>query len=110
MDLGAIGHGLKVLDISTAELARENISEIDDKMDTLNTGRAQMAASQNQLQSALSTATESLSAVTAASSRILDADFAQESARMTANSIRMQAGAAALGQANVMSQSVMSLI
>jgi flagellin len=48
--------------------------------------------------------------LTSARSRIQDADFAQETAKLTRNQILQQAGVAMLGQANQLPQQVLSLL
>ena len=110
MDLKAIGTTLKTVDVSTEGGARIGLKQIDINMDALNQGRASMGAAHTRLESALNTASESLSSITAATSRIADTDYAHETAQMAANQVKMSAGAAALGQAQSMSASVMSLI
>jgi flagellin len=64
----------------------------------------------NRLESAMANATAEVEALRSASSRISDADFARETAHMTALQVRSQAGVSALTQAKGMSSSVISLI
>jgi len=83
---------------------------MDAALNAINTGRANMGAIQNRFTSVvanLSTTSENLSA---ARSRIQDADFAKESAQLSRNQILQQAGTAMLAQANQSSQGVLSLL
>ncbi len=72
--------------------------------------RAQLGAVQNRLESTISNLTTVAENATSARSRILDADFAQESANLAKNQILQQAGTAILAQANSSSQNVLSLL
>jgi len=76
----------------------------------VNTGRANLGAIQNRFTSvvaSLNTASENLSA---SRSRILDADFAAETAALTRAQILQQAGTAILAQANAVPQNVLQLL
>jgi len=110
MDLRAVGNALTTVNLSSSAAAASSIETLDTALDTVNSGRSSMGAAYNRLESAMANASESMLALTSAKSRIMDTDYAGESAAMTANQIKMQASAAALGQANSMSNSVMSLI
>ena len=110
MDLKTIATAMKSIDLASSSNARAGLKAIDTQMDELNTGRASMGANYNRMESALANASENLLAITASASRISDTDYAHESAQLTAHQIRISAGAAALGQANQMAVSVMSLI
>ena len=102
--------GFATLDISTAAGADNALKAMDAALDAINTGRANMGAVQNRFTSVvanLSTTSENLSA---ARSRIQDADFAKETAELTRTQILNQAGTAMLAQANQAPQSVLSLL
>lgn len=103
-------NGIDDIDISTAEGAQTAIKRVDSALTSVNTTRASLGAIQNRLEStinSLSTASENLSA---ARSRILDADFASETAALTRGQILQQAGTAILAQANALPQNVLSLL
>lgn len=107
---GTTQTGFGSLDISTVEGADNAMRAMDAALDAINTGRANMGAVQNRFTSVvanLSTTSENLSA---ARSRIQDADFAKESAQLSRNQILQQAGTAMLAQANQSSQGVLSLL
>jgi flagellin len=76
----------------------------------VNSARADMGAVQNRFSSVvanLQTTSENLSS---SRSRILDADFAKETAELTRTQILQQAGTAMLAQANAAPQNVLSLL
>ncbi len=107
---GSAQTGFATLDISTVGGADNALKAMDAALDAINTGRANMGAVQNRFTSVvanLSTTSENLSA---ARSRIQDADFAKESAQLSRNQILQQAGTAMLAQANQSTQGVLSLL
>lgn len=110
MNLKTIATAMTSVNLTSSTNARAGLAAIDAQMDELNTGRAAMGATHNRMESALANASENLLAISASESRISDTDIAHESAQLTAHQIRLSAGAAALGQANQMAVSVMSLI
>jgi flagellin len=65
---------------------------------------------QNRLQSTINNLAVNEENMTAANSRIRDADLAEEVSEMTKNNILMQAGISVLGQANNSAQSVLKLL
>ncbi|MEP7296994.1 MAG: flagellin [Burkholderiales bacterium] len=96
--------------LTTAALATAAITAIDAKLDTINTDRATYGASMNRLaftSSNLQIASENQSA---ARSRIMDADFASETANLSRANILQQAGNAMVAQANQLPQQVMTLL
>jgi len=101
---------LNTVDISTVQGANDAIAVLDGALSQVNTIRADLGAIQNRFEStisSLSTTTENLSA---ARSRILDTDFAAETASMTRSTILQQAGISILSQANSLPQQVLSLL
>ena len=97
-------------DISSVSGANAAIVSVDAALDTINSSRAQLGAIQSRFDtvvSALSTTSENLSA---ARSRIQDADFAAETAALTKTQILQQAGISILSQANSQPQLVLSLL
>lgn len=98
------------VDISTFAGANNAIDVIDGALDMVNSVRAKLGASQNRFEftiNALSGAVENLSS---ARSRILDADFAAETANLTKAQILQQAGIAVLSQANALPQNILALL
>ena len=82
----------------------------DMALDQLNGWRSDLGATQNRLDSAISSGSVYAENLDAARSQIEDADYATETANMTKNQIMQQASLAALVQAKNLSQSVLSLI
>ena len=86
------------------------IDNIDTAIDQINDQRATFGATQSRFDAIISNLQSSVEAQSAARSRIMDADFAQETAALTRNQILQQAGIAMLAQANSLPQSVLSLL
>ena len=98
------------LSVSTSSGALGAMASIDAAINVVNTARAELGATQNRLESALSQATTYSENLSASYSRIMDLDYASESATMTRYQIMQQAGVAALGQAKAIPISIMSLL
>jgi len=101
---------LNTVNISTVTGANNAISILDGALSQVNSIRAGLGAVQTRFESTianLSTTSENLSA---ARSRILDADFAAETANLTRATILQQAGISILAQANALPQQVLSLL
>ncbi|TDK30554.1 flagellin [Luteimonas terrae] len=90
--------------------AATTMTAIDDALTLVNEARADLGAAQNRFSSVVSNLSINSENLSAARSRIQDADFAKESAALTRNQILQQAGTAMLAQANQSSQNVLSLI
>jgi flagellin len=86
------------------------IDNIDDAIDKVNSERAMYGASQSRLESVISNLQVSTENQTAARSRIMDADFATETANLSRAQILQQAGNAMIAQANQLPQQVLSLL
>ena len=95
---------------ASASSATNAIKDIDVALDKVNSERATYGAAQNRFESVISNLQISSENVTAARSRIMDADFAKETAELTRTQILTQAGTAMLAQANQAPQSVLSLL
>ncbi|WP_348649144.1 flagellin [Polynucleobacter sp. SHI8] len=76
----------------------------------VNTASALQGALQNGLSAVISNMSVFSQSQTAAKNRIVDADFAAETARLSKNQILQQAGTAMLAQANQIPSSVLSLL
>ncbi|MCX7048157.1 MAG: flagellin [Candidatus Sumerlaeota bacterium] len=98
------------IDISTITGAQSAITRLDAALSQLNTKRAQIGAYQNRLTSTINNLNVSKENTAAAKSRILDADFASETAALTKAQILQQAGTAVLAQANMAPQAALSLL
>lgn len=106
----ATNTGFNTLDISTTGGADTALKQMDAALSAVNTARSELGAVQNRFESTitnLATTTENLSA---ANSRILDADFAAETAKLAKSQVLQQAGISVLAQANARPQQVLSLL
>ena len=103
--LGVVGES-----VSTKLGAQTSLSALDDALTRVNSVRADLGAVQNRLQSTTNSLAISDENLSAANSRIRDADLALEVSEMTKNNILMQAGISVLGQANQQSQAALKLL
>lgn len=90
--------------------ATSAIGAIDAALDKLNTARANWGAVQNRFTSVVQTLQVASENANASRGRIMDADFAKETANMTRAQILQQAGTAMVAQANSMPNNVLSLL
>lgn len=97
-------------DITDATNATAAIDLIDTAIDTITTERAKYGAVQSRFESTINNLQVGIETQTAARGRIVDADFAVETAAMTRAQILQQAGTAMVSQANSAPQSVLSLL
>ena len=98
------------MDISTVDGANVALAIVDSALNTVNAQRAKFGAVQSRFGSTIANLSTNVENLTAARSRIRDADFAQETAELTRAQILQQAGVAMLAQANVAPQNVLSLL
>jgi flagellin len=96
-----------ITDVSSAQTA---IDDIDAALTTVNTERALYGASQNRFESIISTLQVASENQSAARGRIMDADFATETANLSRAQILQQAGTAMVAQANALPQGVLALL
>ena len=101
---------VSALDITTLDGASSAISVLDGAVQTINNTRADLGALQNRFASVVSSLQVTSENLSASRGRILDADFAQETANLTRGQILQQAGTAMLAQANSLPQNVLSLL
>ena len=95
---------------TTGGTAQTMIATIDAALDAVNSERATYGAVQNRFDAIISNLQIGAENQAAARSRIMDADFASETARLTRAQILQQAGTAMLAQANAAPQNVLSLL
>ena len=107
---GEGGQALKDIDISTVDGAEKAVLAIDNAVNTIATVRAELGAVQNRFQNTISNLEVSNENLSAANSRILDADFAAETAALSKSQVLQQAGISVLAQANARPQQVLSLL
>ncbi|MCB1692372.1 MAG: flagellin [Pseudomonadales bacterium] len=104
------GTAIANLDISTVDGANAAIASVDAAIGSVNGTRATLGAVQNRFESVVSSMQARSENLSAARSRIQDADFAMETASLTRSQILQQAGTAMLAQANSLPQNVLSLL
>ena len=97
-------------DITNATNASAAIDLIDTAIDVVTTERAKYGAAQSRFESTINNLQVGIESQTASRGRIVDADFAVETAAMTRAQILQQAGSAMVSQANSAPQSVLSLL
>jgi len=96
--------------VGGAAAAQTALSIIDTALDKVTSIRADFGALQNRMESTVRNNENVIENQSAARSRILDADFARETANLTRTQILQQAGTAMLAQANQAPQGVLSLL
>ncbi len=103
----AVGSGLSVMTMANANNA---IDRIDNAINKVSENRAELGAVQNRLDSTISNLQNASENFSAANGRLMDADFAKETADMSKQQILMQAGVAMLAQAKQLPQQVLQLL
>ena len=98
------------IDVSTRIGANLSLLIVDRAIGQIAADRAELGAVQNRLSSTISNLSAVVENATAARSRILDADFAAESATLARNQILSQAATTILAQANQVPQQALSLL
>ena len=106
----AVGGGMLDISGATAAGATNAINALDGAIDQVTTSRALYGAAQNRFESVVMNLQVSAENLTAARSRIMDADFAAETANMSRAQILQQAGNAMVAQANAQPQLVLRLL
>lgn len=114
--VGILIGGVKAADLSlvadqldSASKAQTFLTTVDSAIDTLNTERGNIGATQNRLGYASANLATTIENVQAAESVIRDVDMAAEMTDFTKNQILLQSGTAMLAQANMAPQQVLSL-
>jgi flagellin len=112
---GAIGSGTTTTGIDTLTVAnfagaQTAIKLMDNALETVNSGRADLGALQSRFESVVANLQTNSENLSASRSRIQDADFAAETANLSRGQILQQAGTAMLAQANAAPQNVLSLL
>ncbi|MFM4705212.1 flagellin [Aeromonas bivalvium] len=98
------------IDISSQSTAQAVLGAVDSMLEVVDGKRAELGAVQNRLDSTIRNQANISENVSAARSRIRDADFATETANMTKQNILQQAASSILSQANQRPQSALSLL
>ncbi len=101
---------LNDVDVLTGTTANDALQALDFALDNVNSLRAELGAVQTRFESTISNLSITSENLSAARSRIRDADFAAETAELTRSQILQQAGIAILSQANALPQNVLALL
>jgi len=109
---GASKNGLKInqVDVSTQSGAAQALAAIDSALNTVSAAQANSGAINNRLDMIINVLSESTQNMQASRSRIMDTDYATETANLAKQQIITQAATAMLAQANQSSQSILSLL
>lgn len=97
-------------EIASATAANTAIDDLADVLDSIGAVRAQLGASSNRLESVYNNLGNQRTQTDASKGRIMDVDYASETANMTKNQMLLQASTSMLKQSSSMSQLVMSLM
>jgi len=104
------GTSLPTVQILTDATAQGALTTIDAAINAVNGQRANYGAAQNRFENVISNLAVSVENQSAARSRIMDADYASETANLSRASILQQAGNAMVAQANQLPQQVLALL
>ncbi len=102
--------GIDTLDVSSFAGSSLALQQIDSALDQVNSSRANLGALQSRFENAVSNIQIQAENTAAARGRIVDADFAAETANMSRANILQQAGTAMVAQANQLPQQVLQLL
>lgn len=102
--------GIEDLDVSSKEKAEKALDSISGAITYVSTVRGKLGAYQNRLESTTDSLSITSENMTAAYSRIMDVDMAEEMTRYTTNQVLTQAGTSMLAQANERPSQVLQLL
>jgi flagellin len=101
---------LTTLALTSASNAQASLSTLDTALTNLNSSRASIGAAQNDLESRSRNITISVENLSAARSRIIDVDVANETSQLVRSQILVQAGTSVLAQANQLPSLALTLL
>lgn len=96
--------------LGTFDVETGTLADLDTAIEAVDTQRSLLGAAQNRFESVISNLNNTVTNLSAARSRIEDADYAVEVSNMTRAQILQQAGTSVLAQANQVPQTVLSLL
>jgi flagellin len=105
-----VSGSLQDADVLTVEGANSTIQRVDAALTSISDLRSTFGAIQNRFESTIANLSTSVENLSAANSRIVDADFASETAELAKSQVLQQAGISVLAQANARPQQVLSLL
>jgi len=108
----AVGSGVAISNASVATVsgANETITAVDNALSTISSIRSDLGSYQSRFESVVANLQTTAENLAASRSRIVDADFAAETANLTKAQILQQSGIAMLAQANAIPQNVLALL
>ena len=109
-DADALNISAAKIDLSTAAKSLTSITAIDTALNTIAGQRATLGAQQSQLESTVRNLANVAENTAAAAGRIMDTDYAAETANLTKAQILQQAATSVLAQANAQPQAILSLL
>jgi flagellin len=107
---GDVRVGFAEISVANAAGADNSIRAMDAALNAINSARADLGAVQNRFESVIGSLTNTVENLSASRSRIMDTDFAAETAALTRAQVLQQAGVAMLSQANAAPQNVLALL
>lgn len=102
--------GISSVNVSSSANAQSALSNIDSAISAVATARAEYGSLQNRFEATIANLEISSENLTAAESRIRDADVAYETSQFTKNQVLVQTGIAILAQANTLPQQALALL
>jgi flagellin len=109
-DLTISSLGISSVNVSTSANAQSALGNIDSAISAVATARAEYGSLQNRFEATIANLQISSENLTAAESRIRDADVAYETSQFTKNQVLVQTGIAVLEQANTLPQQALALL
>ncbi|ULA63102.1 MAG: Flagellin [Nitrospira sp.] len=109
-DITTSSLGISSVNVSTSANATSALANIDNAISAIATARAEYGSIQNRFEATIANLQVTSENLTAAESRIRDADVAYETAQFTKNQILVQTGISVLAQANNLPQQALALL
>ncbi|MEO8859170.1 MAG: flagellin [Burkholderiaceae bacterium] len=109
-DVGSTLNKVSDLDVTTFAKATNALKTVDSALGFINGERARLGALQSRFENTISNLQVTSENLSASRSRIMDADFAKETANLARTQILQQAGTAMVAQANQLPQGVLALL
>lgn len=109
-DITTTSLGLNTVNVSTSANATSALANIDNAISAIATARAEYGSIQNRFEATIANLQVTSENLTAAESRIRDADIAYETSVFTKNQILVQTGISVLAQANTLPQQALALL
>lgn len=109
-DITTSSLGISTVNVSTSANATSALANVDNAISAVATARAEYGSIQNRFEATIANLQVTSENLTAAESRIRDADIAYETSQFTKNQVLVQTGIAVLAQANNLPQQALALL